>query len=104
MLRKPPEKIVTKTEYREKAIQPASPVKPIELYDVEVMVVSEKNIDEWMKTMRESEGQIAVIAMTVRGYENLALNISEMERYIKQQKEVIIYYEKAVAPSDAEKK
>lgn len=64
------------------------------------MVVSEKNIDEWMKTMRESEGQIAVIAMTVRGYENLALNISEMERYIKQQKEVIIYYEKAVAPSD----
>ena len=67
------------------------------------MVVSEKNIDEWMKTMRESEGQIAVIAMTVRGYENLALNISEMERYIKQQKEVIIYYEKAVAPSNKKK-
>jgi len=54
--------------------------------------------------MRESEGQIAVIAMTVRGYENLALNISEMERYIKQQKEVIIYYEKAVAPSNKEEK
>jgi len=79
-------------------------MEPIELYDVEVMVVSEKNIDEWMKTMRESEGQIAVIAMTVRGYENLALNISEMERYIKQQKEVIIYYEKAVAPSNKEEK
>lgn len=50
--------------------------------------------------MREADGQIALIALTVRGYENLALNISELERYIRQQKEVIVYYEDAIKPTE----
>jgi len=32
----------------------------------------------------------------MQDYENLALNISELRRYINQQKNIIIYYEKAV--------
>lgn len=50
--------------------------------------------------MRNSEGQLAIIALTVRGYENLALNISELERYIRQQKQVIVYYEDAIKPTE----
>jgi len=34
----------------------------------------------------------------VRDYETLALNMAEIKRYIDQQKQLIIYYEKAVAP------
>ena len=34
--------------------------------------------------------------MSVRSYENLALNMADIKRYIEQQKEIIIYYEKAV--------
>jgi len=34
----------------------------------------------------------------MRDYENLALNISELRRYINQQTEIIIYYEEAVQP------
>ena len=32
------------------------------------------------------------------GYENLSTNMAEIKRYIDQQKQIIIYYEKAVAP------
>jgi len=32
----------------------------------------------------------------MRDYENLALNIAELRRYLNQQNQVIIYYEKAV--------
>jgi len=31
-------------------------------------------------------------------YENLALNISELRRFLNQQTQVIIYYEDAVTP------
>jgi hypothetical protein len=34
----------------------------------------------------------------MRDYENLALNISELRRYINQQTEIIVYYEEAVTP------
>jgi len=42
----------------------------------------------------------------MRDYENLALNIGDLKRYINQQKEIIIYYEKAVTeePKEPEKK
>jgi len=35
----------------------------------------------------------------MRDYENLALNISELKRFLNQQTEVIIYYEESVKPS-----
>ena len=75
-------------------------VKSIELYDIEVMVVSEQNLEKFLEEFRDGNGQLAIIAMSVRGYQNMALNISEMERYIRQQQEVIVYYEKAIAPKE----
>jgi len=38
----------------------------------------------------------------MRDYENLALNIGDLKRYIGQQKEIIVYYEKAVTPDQKE--
>tara|TARA_B100001093_G_scaffold479321_1_gene508223 strand:- start:220 stop:363 length:144 start_codon:yes stop_codon:yes gene_type:complete len=32
----------------------------------------------------------------MKDYENLALNIADLRRYINQQTEIIVYYEKAV--------
>jgi hypothetical protein len=39
----------------------------------------------------------------VRDYETLTLNMAELKRFLEQQKQLIIYYEKAVAPK-ADKK
>tara|TARA_R100000808_G_C2149721_1_gene158222 strand:+ start:1167 stop:1304 length:138 start_codon:yes stop_codon:yes gene_type:complete len=38
--------------------------------------------------------------VSVRDYETLALNMAELKRYIQQQKELIIYYEKAIKPKE----
>jgi len=35
----------------------------------------------------------------MRDYENLALNIAELRRYINQQTNIIVYYEEAVDPN-----
>jgi len=40
--------------------------------------------------------------LSMQDYENLALNISELRRYINQQKNIIIYYEKAVTEEPKE--
>ena len=39
---------------------------------------------------------MAFLAITPKGYENLAFGIGDLRRYVLQQKEIIIYYEKAV--------
>jgi hypothetical protein len=38
--------------------------------------------------------------MTVKGYENLSINLQELRRYILQQKQIILYYEKSVTFDD----
>ena len=42
--------------------------------------------------------------MSVRDYETLALNMAEIKRFIQQQGEIIVYYEKAVTPKQKEEK
>ena len=53
------------------------------------------------KTRFEKEnGDLLFYAISVRDYETLALNMAELKRFLEQQKQVIIYYEKAVAPKE----
>tara|TARA_B100001248_G_scaffold202334_1_gene156538 strand:+ start:769 stop:897 length:129 start_codon:yes stop_codon:yes gene_type:complete len=33
----------------------------------------------------------------MKDYENLVLNVADIKRYLEQQKEIIVYYEKAVS-------
>ena len=41
-------------------------------------------------------GDLAFVALSMKDYENLALNIADIRRYLDQQEEIIVYYEKAV--------
>jgi hypothetical protein len=49
-----------------------------------------------LQEFREEHGDVAFVALSIKDYENLALNIAEIRRYLNQQTQVIIYYEKAV--------
>jgi len=40
----------------------------------------------------------------MKDYENLALNVAELRRYIEQQKQIIVYYENAVTAKPEKKK
>ena len=53
---------------------------------------------------RQTNNDFVFYVVSVHDYENLALNMSELFRYIKQQKEIVVYYEEAVKVKPQEKK
>lgn len=72
--------------------------RPVDLNDLYFYVVTENTFDDFKKRFTKENGDFLFYAISVRDYETLALNMSEIKRFIKQQKELIIYYEKAVKP------
>ena len=74
--------------------QIAQPILPrgIDLKDPFWYVVSEKNIDEFLETLKKEEGRIVFLAMSVPDYELMAYNMQELKRYIRELKEVVVYY------------
>ena len=92
-----PEPVIkTVTEYKTLEIyQPQLPRK-IDLQDVEFFVVTEKNLEEKIARISKMQGGTFVIfGMTPQDYENMAFNLQELRRYIRQQKDIIIYYRDA---------
>ena len=72
--------------------------KPVQLIDTKVYVVNKDNLQNLITEFEETHGELAYVALSMRDYENLALNISELRRYINQQTNIIVYYEDAVTP------
>jgi len=92
-----PEPIIkTVTEYKTLEIyQPPLP-KAIDLQDVEFFVITEKNFDEQVERLQKMQsGTYVLFGITPQDYENMAYNLQELRRYIRQQKEIIIYYRQA---------
>ena len=77
--------------------------KPIDLVDTRVYVVNEANLEKFIEDFKAENGDLAFVALSVKDYENLALNVAELRRFINQQKEIIVYYEKAVQPDETTK-
>ena len=88
--------IVVKTEYvyNELATQPRP--EAVSLNDVRFMVVSDENIEQFLEEIKRPTGETVFIAIRIRDYENLSLNVAELKRYIQQQKNLIIYYEDVI--------
>jgi len=77
--------------------------KPVQLNDVRVYVVNEEIYEEFVKEFTEENGELAFVALSMKDYENLALNVLELLRYKKKKKNIIIYYEEAVTEKEEEK-
>ncbi len=78
-------------------IQPVMP-REIDLKDPYWYVVSDKNIDEFLARVEKDQGQLVFFAMSVPDYEIMAYNMQELKRYIRELKEVVVYYRKVTAP------
>jgi len=75
--------------------------KPMTLNDVKWYVVTEENFDEFLETYKKENGDAWVFyAMSVRGYEAMALNMAEIRRYLESQNAIILYYEDAIKPRE----
>ena len=102
-LRKPEKEIIVQTVEVQKVIPIQPQPKPIDMTDVKFYVVTEENYDEFKEKFMKRNNDFVFYVVSVHDYENLALNMSELYRYIKQQKEIVIYYEKAVTDKPQEK-
>tara|TARA_R100001440_G_scaffold54406_1_gene74261 strand:- start:28048 stop:28329 length:282 start_codon:yes stop_codon:yes gene_type:complete len=74
--------------------QIAQPILPrgIDLKDPFWYVVSEKNLDSFIETVNREEGRVVFVAMSIPDYELMAYNMQELKRYIRELKEVVVYY------------
>ena len=103
-LRKPEKEIVVQTVEVQKVIPVQPRPKPVDMTDVKFYVVTEENYEEFKEKFMKANNDFVFYVVSVHDYENLALNMSELFRYIKQQKEIVVYYEEAVKIKPQEKK
>ena len=101
-LKNPLKEIEIKTVEVDRVIPTQNRPRPIKMDDIYFYVVTEQNFEEFKKRFAEENGDLVGYVLSVRDYETLALNMADIKRYIQQQKEIIIYYEKAVAPTPTE--
>ena len=93
---KPEKQIVTETKIVRQNIPVQQRPKAVDFPDVQWYVVTKDNMEEFITRVESDSGAIVYMAITPQGYENLAVGMQDLRRYILQQKEIIIYYEKAI--------
>ena len=98
----PEPKVVTVTKVVRTEVPIQARPKQVRLNDVKIYVVSKVNYKEFIKEYEKKNGAASYIAISVKDYENLSLNFAELRRYIEQQKQIIVYYEKALSPKQKE--
>lgn len=67
--------------------------RPISMRDIQFYVVNRDNLDQFLINISKSAGNVVFFAITPKGYENLALNMNQLRRYIEDQQSLLIYYE-----------
>lgn len=79
--------------------QPSLP-RPIDMKEPYWYVVSSKNIDEFLVNIAKESGNMVFFAMSPADYELMAYNLQEIKRYVKELKEVVIYYKRVTTYDD----
>ena len=98
---KPEKEIVTVTKLVERQIPTVPHPKSVQMNEIKIYVVSpEENFEDFKKEFEAKNGADSYVAISIKDYENLGKNFAELRRYIEQQKQIILYYEEAVKPSE----
>ena len=95
----PPVKVITE-EIPIEIYQPPLP-QQITLQDVNWFIITKENWEESIQNVEELlGGELVVFGLTPPDYESMAYNLQEIRRFIRQQKEIILYYRKATEVAD----
>lgn len=78
-------------------IHPVIPAQ-LQMRKVEWTVFNRKKLEKLLADYPDQE--IVFFTLSARGYENLSLNMGEIIRYLKEQKNVIIYYRETFPSSE----
>ena len=76
-----------------KIVKPVMP-REIDLSAPQWIVVNPDNWEDQLEKIRVQEGELVFLAMTVPDYEVMSLNMKELQRYITELKDVVVYYRK----------
>ena len=74
---------------------------PVTMKDADIVVVTENNLQEVIERIKNTQGEFVLYAMTASSFAALALNFEQIKRFIEEQNQVILYYEKAVTPKES---
>ena len=74
--------------------------RPVKMNNVHFYVVTEDTFDQFKERFIKENGDFLFYALSVRDYETIAYNMAELKRFIDQQKQVNVYYEKAVTKTE----
>lgn len=98
-----PEVTVLTEQVPMKIFQPPAPAA-VDLRDISWFVITEENLEQKIEQIRKLQDtdNIVVFAITPSDYENMTFNMQELRRYIRQQKEIILYYQEATQPEESE--
>ena len=97
---KPEKEVVTVEKVIAPTIAIAQKPKAVKMLEAKIIVITEKNLPEVIKKVKAGMGEFVIYGLDPASFKNLALNFEQIKRYIEQQKEVILYYEKAVKPKE----
>lgn len=92
---------VKEKEYIQQTIEKKERPRGVEMHDVKWYVVTPENIEEFLENFKQNTGDVVFFAISVPHYENLALNLAELRRYIEQQQSIIVYYENSINKPDS---
>ena len=98
----PEPKVITQTEFVEQSVPIQERPKAINFPPVDWYIITENNIDQKIAEIESATGNVVIFTITPKGYENLAIGIADMRRYIKDQQAVIGYNEEALTPDEPE--
>ena len=99
---KPKERVVTQIQLVERDIPVRAHPHGLTLYETTFYAVTADTYAEFAERFTKENGDLVYFAISVPGYENLALSLADIKRYIEQQQAIILYYETQVTPREKE--
>ena len=66
--------------------------EPLELIDVEWIIVTKDNIDEVMERVKAEGGDYALFAVTDEGYKKLSLNFADIRNKLYETNQILLSY------------
>ena len=97
---KPEKELVTVEKVIAPTIAVAQKPKAIKMLDAKIIVITEKNLSDVVKKVKAGMGEFVIYGLDPISFKNLALNFEQIKRYIEQQNQIILYYEKTVKPKE----
>lgn len=89
--------MVTETKLKTIQIEIKDHPRPLSMKGISWYVVTEENLEEFKTRFKtDTGGELVFYAISVGDYERMAINLADITRYIEQQKQLLVYYEKAI--------